>query len=772
MHRTQPSQRLFGLLAFAAIGFGTLAWPALSGRAILVYRDMLHDYWPMKALFWQSPGPLVRTWNHSWFAGLTLVGDIVQQPLYLPNLLFRLLRAPAWPGIAWYLALHWVLTLVGAFLLCRRLAGAAAAAVGATVFSLCGVTLSNLNNLQWACAASWSPLVLWAADRVAREPSLASAAAFALLVPQPLIAGDPQAFLVLCGCSVAIIWVRARRRGPAFGHLAMSLAAGALLAAPQALATFSSLSLQAREELLTDRYRELWSFHPARIPEFWVPKMFGSMFTTSYWGEFTSRPDFPRPHLQSAYLGALWPALLLAGLRFRRRAALPALLGLSTLLWLSLGSHGFHLYLMVGRVVPTWNLYRYPERLLVVPALAGAVIAALGTDALAAASRRTRVALAAVAAAAGVASLAAAGWLAPGEPFAHPTSRQAILHSAVQIVIVCAAGMLLAFLRPRLAVPALCALLTVDLAASGGEVLGVVSRGPFEERPRACALLAEAAKNAPIDSYRIHVDQPRSLQFPMPQAVREELPAWAWTGWRSYQLGKRNLLDLCGHLSSSAYTSLNPKSMLALRRAVDPNPLRALEATATRFVVLAPDAAFPASPHLVVRARDAETRIEVRELTAAIPRVFRPAAIAVDPDPLARIRGDPRALTVELALLESGSSPHQPSPEARLAAFVDGGDTIELTIEQAAPGYWVIADELDGTWRATVDEVAAEMVRADLFRRAVWAPAGRHRVRLEARRINVLLPFWGSLALGAALLVAALTSRRRPDVYADGSVAR
>src|ERR1700731_3895965 len=93
-----PAAALLGLLA-----------PALSGRAILAFRDMLQNYWPMKAVFWGSPGPLLLTWNPWFFSGMPLLGDLVQQPLYLPNLAFRALRIPPWPGIAWYLALHGLL---------------------------------------------------------------------------------------------------------------------------------------------------------------------------------------------------------------------------------------------------------------------------------------------------------------------------------------------------------------------------------------------------------------------------------------------------------------------------------------------------------------------------------------------------------------------------------------------------------------------------------------------------------------------------------------
>src|SRR5439155_4200861 len=68
--------------------------PALFGRAVLGFRDMLHNYGPMRHLFWSGA---VTLWNDRAFGGGAILPDLVQQPFYLGNLLFRLVHAPEQP---------------------------------------------------------------------------------------------------------------------------------------------------------------------------------------------------------------------------------------------------------------------------------------------------------------------------------------------------------------------------------------------------------------------------------------------------------------------------------------------------------------------------------------------------------------------------------------------------------------------------------------------------------------------------------------------------
>jgi hypothetical protein len=595
-------------------------------------------------------------------------------------------------------------------------------------------------------------VVLWAADRVARRPSLRTAAALALVAPQPLLAGDPQAFLVLCACALAVVLVRAPRRSEAARWFGAAMFFAALLAVPQALASWQALGDLARAESLTDGIREQWSLHPARILEFWVPNLYGPLTREGFWGAFTVQPPHTRSYVHSLYVGALWPALLGFSLRARRRATLLVLLGFTALVVLALGPYAFHLYVRLSHVVPTWSFYRYPERLLTIPTLACAVIAALGADAFIAGSPRRRATAVALAAGAALGTLALAAWLAPSAPLRETATRAAVLGSATHIALVAASGALLAWTRGSALAALLCATIVVDLAAANGALLGAVPRAPFADPPRACEMLTAVSAGTQRDSFRVFVDQTSfDATSPLPEEVQRDLAPWAWSRWRHYQRGKRNVLDLCGFLSAAAYTSLDSKDALALRAAA--GPVRALQALGTRFAVGMQGTPITAVGRRV--AADPLLAIEVVELPGTVPRLYRPAKVEGDTAPDARIRSDPRSLTPALALLSSLPLQTQgDAPGARVESFHDEGDAIAAELWHETAGYWVLADSLDRFWSARIDGQPAQLVRADIAHRAVWMPAGRHSLLLEHRPRAALAAFATSLVIALWLLAA------------------
>ena len=105
--------------AFAALT--AMLWPALTGKAILAFRDMLHNYGPMRELFWSGQ---IDLWNDREFGGSSVLADIVQQPFYLGALAMRALHAPAWPGIAIRVWMHSLGGMIGMYALLRRTTGA------------------------------------------------------------------------------------------------------------------------------------------------------------------------------------------------------------------------------------------------------------------------------------------------------------------------------------------------------------------------------------------------------------------------------------------------------------------------------------------------------------------------------------------------------------------------------------------------------------------------------------------------------------------------
>src|SRR2546422_5120331 len=158
------------LLITAWVTLTVLLWPALIGRDILGFRDMLHNYAPMRELFWQGD---ISLWNDRAFGGSSVLADIVQQPFYLGQLLMRAIHAPAWPGISIRLWIHELLGMAAIWRLLRRFVPPDAAGIGAVAFRLCGVSLPHFSNPQWVCAQMWAPTLLLAADARAGEGGFA-----------------------------------------------------------------------------------------------------------------------------------------------------------------------------------------------------------------------------------------------------------------------------------------------------------------------------------------------------------------------------------------------------------------------------------------------------------------------------------------------------------------------------------------------------------------------------------------------------------------------
>jgi len=92
-------------------------------------------------------------------------------------------------------------------------------------------------------------------------------------------------------------------------------------------------------------------------------------------------------------------------------------------------------------------------------------------------------------------------------------------------------------------------------------------------------------------------------------------------------------------------------------------------------------------------------------------------------------------------------------------------DRVRLEAELTAPGFVVLVDTHDPGWRATLDGLPAEVLRADVAFRAVAVPAGRHVIEYVYRPRSITLGLVVSgVAVLAALAIAALERRRRAPV--------
>ena len=726
------------VLFFACAALVVALWPALTGDAVLGFRDMLHNYGPMYQLSWSGR---IALWNDRAFGGASALGEIARQPFYLGTLLMRALHAEAWPGIPIYLCVHAAAGLLATWALLRRLVPDDAAAVGAVAFGLCGFSFANFSNGHWVCAAAWVPATLLAFDRWAERGGPVRNALLAVSLPQILLAGDPQLFVFTGVAGAALAWQRRKR------PVAELLREGALaavwafaIASPQVISALRSLPATTRGAGLPREVREQWSLHPARIAELFVPRLFGPLLSDGFWGGFTVSPPWKRNYLHSIYAGAMGPALVAVALWRRRRDAVPWLWLSALVLALALGSSFFHLYGIVGEVVPLFRVFRYPQRLIALFMPAWAALLALGAAELGQLSRRQRVSLALGATLLAGAALAATALLSQPDP-------AAISRSAIQIALVGAASCAALLLPARFAVIALATVLVVDLAAANAEMLGILPRDPVRAPPAACEALDEASGHARPFTFRIYVDQ-EPLESNRP-------PGWIDQRVREYNYGKRNLAEACGFRETVALTSVDPRDEMRLWRELSPQ--RMLRVMGTRFVVTGPGRAHLFGGREV--SVDRRWGFAIAELPDAAPILFRPDQVEqVDSGHLIAVaRARPELLGKGIAALDAVPRAHLPDAAAKLVSWDDRGDEIFFRVRQEQPGYWILAATLDADWTAALDGAPAAIERSDLVRRAIWIPPGDHQISFIYRPLLQLWLF--ALSLLVTLVLGAIAAR-------------
>lgn len=392
---------LFLLLVVAAYADPLLTRRAFVGRDIVPYNlpleKAVHDSW--------SRGEVPVWWN-AVSGGRPLLPNPNAGVFYPARFLLSFLSFPSAMRI--FPILHWILGGWGMLRLLRVAGGSRAAAwIAAVSFVFSGVVVSEVFYSNFAPGAALLPWSLWALARPAARP-IRRILPVALVYGLMLLAGD--AFSVALALLSAALWLALETprgdRGAEAARWAVGLAAAALLALPQWLAT-ALLAPETHRMVGGIPLREALGFTipAARLFELVVPNPFGpsgSMDTSLDWGDAAFRRFFA-----TLFVG---PIAVLGLFAARSRSSPP---GLRFARWLT----GITVALALsGHLVPeAWgNLpspipLRYPEKFMLGATLGLALAAGLAVDRLRAGAHRR-----ALWAAAGILALAAvASRLAP-----------------------------------------------------------------------------------------------------------------------------------------------------------------------------------------------------------------------------------------------------------------------------------------------------------------------------------------------------------------------
>jgi hypothetical protein len=723
---------------------------------------------------------LYALWNPYHFLGMPSFGSLTFVPYVYPlDVVFGFLNKTLhFPDLTWLLA-HYLLMALSMLALLRALGAAPeGAALGAVTFALTPnlVAVGAFGHGSQIMTAAYLPLLLFLLDRFARRGSLLALAGFALAAALQLLRSHVQivfyTWLALSGYALFLAVSAARagksaEAGRAVGGLAAGLLLGFGMSAFLYLPTheYAALSVRGSGEGggAGLPYATAWSFNPREILTFVIPSMFGFGGST-YWGSmpFTDYPN---------YMGILPLALAVYGaMRWAGtvRWYLVAVAGIALLM--SFGKYFQPLYSLLYYHLPFFNKFRVPVMVLVLVQFATAALAAFGvTKALerpAPAKDKSKD---------------------PGSPWVRAAVLSAVAGVAVTVLLHALSGPLenaalrghpnlgADGARQALDMASLDAIKSALLLGIGFFVIGFARRGRMTRTAAAIALLAVTAADLWVIDRKIIDPQVGSAEDYA--GYFKETPEVTFlrsdsTLFRVYPLQwNDSRLAAYGIASVLGYHPAKPKLYQALADTAGiMSSLDMLKFLNVKYVLL--DGRLPPDTPGMALRQDGE--IKVYEVEGALPRAYvvhRLKPVRDDVVSLATIRTrnfEParEALWTEPDPLPAMAEPATPD-SVRVVRY--DFNEAEFLASTAAPGLFVLGDQYDPDWSATVDGAPAAIHRVDYLMRGVLIGPGIHRVRftyaphaLQAGiRVSTI-----SLLLTIALGGVGFLQRRRRNVPA------
>jgi hypothetical protein len=696
-------------------------------------------------------------WNPSSYAGTPLFADMQSALLYPLTWLALLLGFPA--ALGWICALKLLTAAFGAYLLARELRiRAGPALVSALIYAFSAPVIAWL-EAPLGSVVTLLPWLVLTTERARREPSLGAAAGVGAVVALSLFAGHPEtaalssaaAGVYLAGALAAERVRRTSRAGGrrlraiaawAGGHL-LGLGVAAVLIVPFLTALGGSVTTEVHSRNAA-LHLEL-SDGLALL----LPNVFGEGL--DYRGPFAFYISV------AGYFGV--SALLLAAVGAWRRRAEPFVAGLVAVAV-------FALMVIFGVPPVSWIVPHLPPfsstlnvRLFYVVALAAALLAGAGLDALLArplALRRVGIAAAALLALVAV-------WyfvkhLAHTLPASAGTERAALAKFAGFLALGALVVALAGRARARYAIVAAAIVVVADLAYMHDFNPLLPAAQAYPRRPPVVSFLQKRpgvfrigpVKPTPATRPVLPPNTPalyelEALQgYDYPQSAR-------WSRFAAAALGERGVPT--PEFPPPAYARPVGRARTALRL------------MNVRYYVAAPGAAAPGQRLARVYAGPDATVYEDR---GALPRAFLvDTTLGLDDaDALAQIvRGDlhPRGWAIVPRDAPPPSRPARPFTPLH-ARRVDPGHW-RIAIPPGAGGWLVLGDAFRDDWRARVDGRDVRLYPTDYAAMGLSLPRGARTVDIELDRADLhagaLVSGFSLLAMLGLGLTALLRSRRR-----------
>ncbi|MGO9715197.1 MAG: hypothetical protein ACLQBL_40490 [Polyangiaceae bacterium] len=723
-----PRLPVLGRANVAALGLLALAVVALTLEGFAGHLPSVRDM-PSATLpsrwFWRESvlGGHLAIWNPYISLGTPTIAGPVHGSLYPFQMLVALLPFRAGFFATW--ALHMLLGGAGGYALARSCGcRSESALVSGLVWAVGGYATSMWWNGEKLLPTEWIPWIAWGVRETALGPRVLGkhlvlgAASGAMLCA----AGDP--FLLfdaaLLAVIVALIGVPERPAAPPLRIVAASSAVFVLaiaLAAPVLLPAALVSPDTARGPALTLHDAQLWSMHPVRWLELFVPRPFGNPLSDAdaYPGApYADTPLQVHPWAVSMFLGSA--TLALATAARGRRVILPLWGGVLVAVLLALGRHtpfdGWERH-----VVPGLALSRFPEKHAVVACGAITLLGSLGAEEILA----LRASLPRVIGVA-FAGLVLAVLLAPAPLRA--TTRPGAVHAAIAIVAV--AGVFYATRRDARFAWLVGVVLATDLVTSSRTLLEWMPASALDPPPIARELATHPGE-PPRRILRLPSSDFRRIET-LPYNAASLFDVDVVSGWDP---GVSPFIDLISvALAERGGRLLELLRIDAVLLPDDPDLMRPVW-TVKRA---------PARPRAWMVGLALPAKDDAQALKALAAPDFDPESAAVVAAP---------EVTPEVAALAAG--------EPRALGACDVADyqaaRVRLRCRPSAAALLVLPDTAMRGWVATVDGVPAPIVRTNVAMRGVALSVGAHEIEMRFEPPGLVEGF---LVATIGLLVAAL----------------
>jgi hypothetical protein len=353
--------RAQSLLMFAVLSFG---FEIVAFGHVPFFRDLGTYFYPMRFSLAESfqAGEL-PLWNRHVAMGYPLLANF-QSGVFYPLHLFYLIF-PFFTATGVIFLLHYMVAASGAYLLCRSWNYPPyIALIGGLLYTFGGTVVSLTNVMNHFQTAVWLPWVLLAGENAFRSGSGRHLLLLTLVLTVQFLAGSPEFFAM----SVLILFadglrVSAAQSPRTYARVVWVIAAATCLVGALAMAQI----LPTVELILESRGRTTvsiaqassWSLHPLNLINlFFLERQIDPEYFTSPKLFFLNKTPF----LLSNYIGAVSLFGIALWFLYSDGRKQLLLLGVLTLaLALALGAHT-PIHGLVYRYLPFFNLFRFPEK--------------------------------------------------------------------------------------------------------------------------------------------------------------------------------------------------------------------------------------------------------------------------------------------------------------------------------------------------------------------------------------------------------------------------